>query len=235
MLDPVSRGLVGKYPGMRVVSVHVGAGSLSMARHAGWPAVRAAGDAVARMAALGELAGCAAPLRLVDAGATRTAVCEAIAGAAREVAASGLLLISFAGHSEREESWADTRWCLHDGVLPLAELAGLLAPAPADARLVLVVDTCFAGTAARFAPPGRDIVVVAACGEDQHVLVGGRTSGFAARLGGLVQGAPGSTWESLRDALRDDTPDVERPEVAASRPTTWAEPAFAPPGSPAAC
>lgn len=214
---------------MRVTSVHVGAGSLTMARHAGWPAVRAAADAVARMAALGESAGAASPRRLVASAANRAAVCAAIAAAAAEVDPGGLLLVSFAGHSEREATWADTRWCLHDGVLPLAELPGLLAPAAAGARIVIVVDTCFAATAARFAPAGRDTVVVAACGEDQHVLVGGAKSVFAARLEDLLRGPAGPTWATLRDALRDDTPDVERPEVVASRRATWAERAFSPP------
>jgi len=60
----------------------------------------------------------------------------------------GHLLVAFTGHSDREPTAPDKppaiAWCLHDGPLPLAEVAALLSAVPPTALITVIADTCYA-------------------------------------------------------------------------------------------
>ena len=133
-------------------------------------------------------------------------------------------MLTFSGHSERPVPGAhDGGWCLHDAALRHAETAALLAAAPASARIVIIADTCYAAAcAAAFAGVPATTVVLAACAENQATL-NYQHSEFVHKLERLTYpgGKPNpdcASYAWLRRELRQDTPDVERPDIRASRP-----------------
>jgi hypothetical protein len=165
--------------------------------------------------------------------ATVDSVRGAFSQAVEEIGARGLLVLTFVGHSEDvEQSKAGAGWCLYDGTLPLAEMAEILATAPATAFLVVVSDTCYATALAAFPLPATT-VLIAACGAEQLTLAR-PTVGFIARLERLVKpdGVPNpdcTTYSWLDAQLRKDSPDVERSQVWTNRATAWAGKPFARP------
>jgi hypothetical protein len=88
--------------------------------------------------------------------ATRSAVTEAIRGAARQLKAGDFFLLSYSGHGGTipdvdgdEEDRVDETWCLYDGQLLDDELSILWAEFNAGVRLLVVSDSCHSGTMLR--------------------------------------------------------------------------------------
>jgi hypothetical protein len=160
---------------------------------------------------------------LLGAHATRAAVAETLERGATALHPDGLLVVTFFGHSVRQRS--QTRWCFQDGELPLSTIATCLAQVPASARLIVVADTCYGAALRRYAALAATLVVVAACGADQHTL-NCPTSAFIAHLEQLtypdgIQNAACTTYRWLHERLQHETPDVERPEVWTNREAAW--------------
>jgi hypothetical protein len=186
------------------------------------------------MARICAAAGIADQRPVVGANATVDEVCRALAVAVARLDPHGLLVLTFTGHSDRrrrdEHGRRVDEWCLYDGGLPLTEVSALLAAAPHTARVIVVADTCYAGALARHVDAGCTVVLLGACADDQ-ITIGGPTSEFAVRLEQLTRS--GDTlnpdcvsYRWLRESLRRDTPDAERPCVWTNRIAAWAHRPF---------
>ena len=217
------------------LAIHIGADVLTSPRHARWPAVRSCRDSLERTARLAAAAGIARQLQLLGARASRAEVIGALRRAAAELDRDGHLLLAFTGHSDRERTDPDSPpsigWCLHDGTLPIADVAALLAAVPPTALVTVIADTCYAAALSGFTIPAT-VVLLAACGANQEILANPAT-GFAARLEQLV--LPGGQFNPLSTSygwlnrqLREDSPDVERPRVWTNRLAAWSWPPFHP-------
>jgi hypothetical protein len=143
-------------------------------------------------------------------------------------------VLTFSGHSERPVPGEhDGGWCLHDAALRHVETAALLAAAPASARIVVIADTCYAAACATvFTGVPATTVVLAACAENQATL-NYQHSAFVHKLERLTH--PGGrlnpdcrSYAWLRRELRQDTPDVERPDVRANHPAALRQRPFRP-------
>ena len=180
-------------------------------------------DTLARLTRLARAAGIQEQRCLAGTQATCAAVAETIARGATALAHDGLLVVTFAGHTEWTHD--QTFWCLHDGELPLGEMAACLAGAAASARIVVVADTCNGAALRRYADLAATLVLIAACGEGQY-SISRLTSEFMVRLeeltypGGL-RNAACTTYRWLHEQLQHDTPDVERPEIWTNREAAW--------------
>lgn len=150
------------------ISVHVGLNRVD-AGHYGSPRIlqgcRNDADAMARVAA-----GAGIPLRhvLLDEAATAANLRALLAAAASQLAPDGLLLLTYAGHGAQlrdaevpgagiggdEPGGNDEAFCLFDRMLRDDELCGLLADFGEAQRVVLVVDSCHAGSPAFAAAAG---------------------------------------------------------------------------------
>jgi hypothetical protein len=133
----------------RAAAVHIGADDLRHPRHAAWARQLSCRDTVQRLSRLCQAAGVQAQQALLGPDATTGRVRVAIAGAAAGTGPGGLLVLTFSGHSERPVPGEhDGGWCLHDAALRHVETAGLLAAAPASARIAVIADTCYAAACA---------------------------------------------------------------------------------------
>ena len=99
---------------------------------------------------------------LKSAQATRSAVAEAIRGAAGELRPGDLFLLTYSGHGGTipdvdgdEEDRVDETWCLYDGQLLDDELSILWSGFDAGVRLLVVSDSCHSGTLLRDLDAGR--------------------------------------------------------------------------------
>ena len=158
----------------------------------------------------------------------------AIAAAAAAIGPGGLLVLTFSGHSERPVPGEhDGGWCLHDAALRHVETASLLAAAPASARIAVIADTCYAAAcAAVFTGVPATTIVLAACAENQATL-NYQHSAFVKKLERLAY--PGGrlnpdcrSYAWLRRELRQDAPDVERPDIRANHPAAMRQRPFRP-------
>src|SRR5207248_6184616 len=153
------------------LAIHIGADVLASPRYLRWPPSRPCRDTIERMSRLCTAAGIPTQHHLLGVDACVGRVRGALAEAAANLDPSGLLVVTFAGHSERgepdEQGNRDIGWCLYDGTLPLRETAQLLAAVPATGRVVLVADTCYAAAFARYASSASTLVLLAACAENQ--------------------------------------------------------------------
>ena len=204
--------------------MHIGADVLAHPRHARWARPLSCRDTVERLSRVCQAAGVRAQQTLLGPDATTRRACAAIAASAAGIGPGGLLVLTFSGHSERPVPGEhDGGWCLHDRALRHAETAALLAAAPASARIVIIADTCYAAAcAAVFTGVPAATVVLAACAENQATL-NYQHSAFIKKLERLTYpgGQPNPDCRSyawLRRELRQDTPDVERPDIRASHP-----------------
>jgi hypothetical protein len=137
--------------------------------------------------------------------------------------------VTFAGHTVRHHD--QTFWCLHDGEIPLGEIIACFAGAAASAQVVVVADTCYGAALQRYADLAATLVLLAACGANQHTMIR-RTSEFIGRLEELtypdgIQNPMCTTYRWLHERLRDQMPDVERPEVWTNRAAAWRQRPFA--------
>lgn len=210
-------------------AIHIGADELAWPGHAQLCRLRSCRDTLARMTRLAHAAGVREQHWLAGTQATRAAVAETLAHGATALNDDGLLVVTFAGHTVRKDD--QTFWCLHDGELPLGALAACFAGATASAQIVVVTDTCYGAALRRYAALAATLVLIAACGEDQHTM-NRLTSEFIVRLeeltypGGSLNAAC-TTYRWLHERLRDNTPDVERPEVWTNRTAAWQHRPFA--------
>jgi hypothetical protein len=220
------------------LAVHIGADVLASPRHARWPAVRSCRDTLDRTTRLAAAAGITRQRQLLGARASRAEVTAALRRAAAELDPHGHLLLTFTGHSDRERTSPheppDIGWCLHDGALPLAEVAVLLAAVPPTALITVIADTCYAAALSAFTVPAT-MILLAACGANQEILANPEDT-FAARLEQLVLpgGQPNprcTTYRWLHRQLREDSPDVERPRVWTNRLPAWSQRPFQLPAS----
>lgn len=94
---------------------------------------------------------------LTDEQATRDAVKQAIAEAARELKAGDMFFLSYAGHGsqlpdfnrDELEDGADETLCLYDGMLLDDELFQLWGEFASDVRVLMISDSCHSGTVLR--------------------------------------------------------------------------------------
>jgi hypothetical protein len=210
-------------------AIHIGADELVWPGHAQLCRLHSCRDTLARMTRLSHAAGIREQHWLAGTQATCATVTETLAHGATALAPDGLLVVTFAGHTERKHD--QTFWCLHDGDLPLDEMATCLAGAPATARLVVVADTCYGAALRRYADLAATLVLIAACGDDQFTI-NRLTSEFMVRLEELtyrggIRNAACTTYRWLHEQLRHDTPDAERPEVWTNREAAWQHRPFA--------
>jgi hypothetical protein len=187
------------------------------------------------MSGLCEAAGIQAQQTLLGTDATTARARAAIAASAVSIGPGGLLVVTFSGHSERPVPGEHGGgWCLHDAALRHAETAGLLAAVPPSAHIVIIADTCYAAAcAAAFSGVPATTVVLAACAENQATL-NYQQSEFAKTLQRLTYpgGRPNpdcASYAWLRQELRKDTPDVERPDVRTNNPSAMRLRPFQPP------
>jgi hypothetical protein len=152
--------------------VHIGADDLRHPRHAAWARPLSCRDTVQRLSGLCQASGIRAQQALLGPDATTARARTAIADSAGGIGPGGLLVLTFSGHSERPVPGEhDGGWCLHDAALRHAETAGLLAAAPASARIAVIADTCYAAAcAAALTGVPATTVVLAACAENQATL-----------------------------------------------------------------
>lgn len=225
MTDPARRA---------AAAVHIGADLLDGPQHAGWAKLLSCRDTAERLSRLSDAAGVRSQRRLLGADATIRRVRHAIADSAVGIGAGGLLVLSFSGHSERAVPGEHRGgWYLRDGALRHAETAELLAAASPSAHIVVVADTCYATAfASAVARVPAAMVLLAACGENQATL-NYPVSEFITRLERLTfpNGAANPDCRSyawLRNELRKDTPDVERPDVYANRTNALQQRPFQP-------
>jgi hypothetical protein len=216
----------------QAAAVHIGADVLRNPRHAAWARPLSCRDTVKRLSRLCQAAGIRDQQALLGPDATTGRARAAIAGSAAGTGPGGLLVLAFSGHSERPVPGEhDGGWCLHDRALCHAETAGLLAAAPASARIVVIADTCYAAAcAAAFTGLPAMTVVLAGCAENQATL-NYQHSEFVKKLERLTYpgGRPNpdcGSYAWLRRELRQDTPDVERPDVRASNPAAMRQRPF---------
>jgi hypothetical protein len=211
------------------VAVHVCADLPSRDEHLPRTAVRCARDTLARMVRVCAAAGIEVQHRLAGQEATTGRLREVLTAAVADLDPDGLLVLTFAGHSDRRrrdtEGKPIVRWCLNDGGLAIREVAGLLAALRSTAHLVVVADTCYAGAFAHHGDLAATLILLAACEADQTTL-SGPTSDFAVRLETLLSpdGRPHPTrltYRWLQQHLHEDTPDAERPVVWTNRDTAW--------------
>ena len=218
----------------RSAAVHIGADDLRHPRHAAWARPLSCRDTVERLSRLCQAVGVRTQQALLGPDATTGRVRAAIAAAAAAMGPGGLLVLTFSGHSERPVPGEnDGGWCLHDAALRHAETAALLATTPKSARVVVIAETCYAAAcAATFTGVPATTVVLAACAENQATL-NYQHSAFVRKLEWLTYpgGRPNPHCRSyawLRQALRQDTPDVERPDIRANHPAAMRHRPFRP-------
>lgn len=210
-------------PRPTALAIHIGADVLTCPEHAHLSKLRGCHDTFVRMARLTYAAGIQEQQCLLGWEATCAAVTATLKHAAASLAPGGLLVVTFSGHSVRKH--AQTFWCLQDGELPLREVAACLAAAHASAQVIVVADTCYGAALRHDATLEATLVVIAACGENQHTI-NRPTSEFIERLEHLTypdgrRNAACTTYRWLHACLQDNTPDVERPEVWVNRAVAW--------------
>ncbi|HYW08493.1 MAG TPA: caspase family protein [Longimicrobium sp.] len=117
-----------------------------------------------KMAELAHQAGYEASHVLRGAAATRDAVHDTMAAAARALEPRQTLLVTFSGHGLQvpdapgdadERDGRDETWCLHDADLVDDELAAIWRLAAAGTRILVVSESCFSGGLGRY---GDDVL-----------------------------------------------------------------------------
>ncbi len=213
------------------------------------PRVLAAEADACAMAELTRHEGFVAAPPLCSAAATVAAVEAAIGQAQRDLMAGELFVLSFSGHGGRfadvfddptprppgghnrwpgdEGDGRDEAWCLFDGVLLDDRLHELLSGFAAGVRILVVSDSCYAGTMLRSAltiasaPPevGAEVLLLAACGDAQRT--------YARDDRGLFTGALLRAWDGGRfrgshhdflDAIRVAWPHAQLAHLGSSVP-----------------
>ena len=102
---------------------------------------------------------------LLNEGATRDTVKEAIELASKTLTSGDMLFISYSGHgslipdsNSDEKDAKDEAWCLYDGFLLDDEMYALWTLFEEDVRIFMISDSCHSGTITK-AAPGEDAIV----------------------------------------------------------------------------
>ena len=224
-------------------SIHVGLNSVDPAGYRGWAGrLRACEHDARAMQALCTAEGLT-PGLLLTAAATRAAVLAEFDRAARELRSGDLLVVTYSGHGASfaeitgdEEDDRDEAWCLFDGVLLDDRLGELLAGFASGVEILVVSDSCYAGTMLRSAltvanaPPevSASVLLLAACGEAQRTYARADRGLFTdALLAAWGCGRFRGSHHDFLDAIRATWPHAQlahlgsaAPAFAARRPFT---------------
>jgi len=210
------------------LAIHICADLASAGPDRWWPAMVASEDTVRRAAKLCRHVGIVEQRSLAGEGASRAGLLAVLRDASAALADDGLLVLTFAGHTERGDRPIEAaQWCLFDGGLELSQIAAELARFPARARLVIIVDSCYAAAIARVLAGPQPALVLACCGEDQ-TTIDRASSELMVRLEDFICAGEQGSVDALRRRLEDDTPDSERPEVWTNTDAWWSATAIAP-------
>jgi hypothetical protein len=204
------------------LAIHVCADIASAGPGKRWAPMVVIEDTMRRAVKVCRAAGVDEQRTLAGEHATRAALLSALEYARGALPNDGLLVLSFAGHTQRGDGPLESaRWCLFDGGLALSRIACQLALFPADARLVIITDTCYAAAIAGTLVGTQRALVLASCGEDQ-TAIDRNSREFMVRLESFVCSAGRQgTVEDLRRHLELDTPDCERPYVWTNTESWW--------------
>jgi hypothetical protein len=140
----------------QAISIHLGLNAVDANAYRGWSGpLRGCENDARAMQAIADARGFASRL-LLGADASRSNLLAALDGAAAELAADDLLLLTYSGHGaslpDRDGDEPDHRdevWCLHDGLLIDDEIHDLLCKFAAGVRVLVVSDSCFSGSVIR--------------------------------------------------------------------------------------
>jgi metacaspase-1 len=136
------------------ISLHIGLNSVDPTHYDGWSGPLLACESDAQdMTAIARSRDLRASM-LLTREATQRAVTEAIAGAAAELTAGDLFVLSYSGHGgqlpdqngDEIDDNEDETWCLYDGQLIDDELHMLFARFAAGVRIFVLSDSCHSGT-----------------------------------------------------------------------------------------
>ena len=166
-------------------SLHIGLNSVDADHYGGWSGPLVACEADAHdMGLIAHMRGFSTRT-LLTANATRDAVLEEIAAAARASVAGDIFLLTNSSHGARlperygeDDDGADTIWCMYDGGLIEDEIHLALSAFRTGVRILIISDSCHSGSSIR-SPEPRSI-----CGDmlaDQAVISG--LAGWSARVG----------------------------------------------------
>jgi hypothetical protein len=207
---------------LSALAIHVCADIAGAGPERRWPRSHAAADTLERAVQICAELGIEDQIALAGGEATVSALMGSLADAADVLADDGLLVLTFSGHTARGNGPVETaRWCLFDGGVELAQIAGQLARLPGDGRVIVICDSCYAAAIACALTGSQPVLVLASCGEDQTMIDRTRSE-FIVRLEDFVTSHPaGGSLAELREALEADTPDCERPVVWSNAEDRW--------------
>lgn len=143
------------------ISLHLGLNFVDPDEYEGWDGELGACEFDAKdMLAIAKRKKFSRSQLLLSEKATADAVREAIARAAKDLAAGGLFWLTYSGHGGQvpdrngdEKDRKDETWVLYDRMLIDDELYALWAKFRAGSRIVVFSDSCHSGTVTRLAPP----------------------------------------------------------------------------------
>jgi len=144
------------------ISLHIGLNAVDPSHYAGWSGPLTACEADAEdMQTLTKAKGYTTTI-LRTAEATRMAVTDAVAGAAKKAVKGDIFVLTYSGHGgqvpdrdgDEPDDLKDETWCLFDGELLDDELYRLWLGFPAGVRILVLSDSCHSGSAIRAAFAG---------------------------------------------------------------------------------
>lgn len=143
------------------LSLHIGINRLDFAHYGTTGTLTGCENDATSMQELAVNAGFT-PSRLLTTEATAEAVLGAIRGAASQLEAGDLFLLTYSGHGGQlkdlngdEEGGRDSTWCLYDRMVVDDELWEAWRAFRAGVRILVVADSCHSGTSVREVLPGE--------------------------------------------------------------------------------
>lgn len=138
------------------ISLHVGLNRVDPAMYGGWDGtLKACVNDANSMQAIANRAGFSST-RMVDSGATRRALQQAVSNAARALNGGDTFLLTYSGHGGRvpdrdgdEIDKYDETWCLFDGQMLDDEIYTLLCGFRPGVNIIVISDSCHSGTVTR--------------------------------------------------------------------------------------
>lgn len=138
------------------ISLHIGLNSVDPVHYEGWSGPLNACEADANdMADLAQSRGFA-PAKLLTRKATRAAVLDGIAQAAKTLKSGDMFFLTYSGHGGQlpdlngdEPDGKDETWCLYDGELVDDELYSSWSAFAAGVRILLLSDSCHSGSVSK--------------------------------------------------------------------------------------
>ena len=150
------------------LSLHAGLNTIDPAHYGDDGALAACEFDAEDMTAIARNAGFEVMQTLTSPKATRKAVIEGIADAAKRLRAGDIFLFTYAGHGSQlpdmnrdEEDGVDETFCLYDGMFVDDELYDLWCSFADDVRVLVIADSCHSGTSIRKAPEAAALAAAA--------------------------------------------------------------------------